>query len=160
MHVKFWDKSTFCQCGISLWASCRTTAAEAHATVHVISKLAGLHPNQTLNPLKILKYIFVYIFLYIYTCIYIYINTGLTFDNILSHGEQPRKAASVYTKLAACKGWCSGISRFALLHLQSFVPLLRLPPPFFFTFVNHAWGATTVAAPGGIQQEVVDCQGT
>lgn len=77
-----------------------------------------------------MKCICVYIFLYIYTCIYI--NTGLTFDNILSRSQQTRKAASVYTKPAAWKGWCSGISRFASLHLQSFVPLLRLSPFVFY----------------------------
>lgn len=131
-------------------------ADEAHARLRVNSKLAGLHPKQTSNPHQNIKiHLCIYI-LYIYTCIYI--NTGLTFDNILSRSEQPRKATSVYTKPAACRGWCSRISRFASLHLQSFVPLLRLPPIFFFTAVNYPWEATkvAVAAAGAIKQEVVD----
>lgn len=63
-----------------------------------------------------------------FLCIYFHtshINTSLMFDIILSRSAQPRKAAAVYTKPAACRGRRGGISRFALLHLQSFVPLRR-----------------------------------
>lgn len=64
----------------------------------------------------------------IFLCVYFHtshINTSLMFDIILSRGAQPRKAAAVYTKPAACRGRRGGISRFALLHPQSFVPLRR-----------------------------------
>lgn len=69
MHFKFRDKSIFCQCGISLLATLRTTADETHARLHVISKLAGLHPKQTSNLHENIKYICVYIF-YISTHVY------------------------------------------------------------------------------------------